>query len=97
MEIGVGHAIRSVYLYAVIHPATPPPAVLNNANCTAIKFQNAESLVVSPRLVGVNVCAHLAVHGLDRGAPEEPVAESDPVATEIHQRAAAAAIHIPEP
>ena len=97
MKIGIGHAIRSIYLDPVVHPATPPPAVLDNANCTALKFQNAKSFVISPRLVGVNVGAHLAVHRLDRGTPEEPVAESNPVATEIHERAAAAAIYIPEP
>src|SRR2546428_1817485 len=70
VKIGIGHAIRSIYLDPVVHPATPPPAVLDNANCTALKFQNAKSFVVSPRLVGVNVGAHLAVHRLDRGTPE---------------------------
>src|SRR6266700_3097864 len=97
VKIGVGHAVRPMYLDSVVHSATPPPAVLDNAYCTALKFQNANGLVVSSRLVGVNVGAHLAVHRLDRGTPKEPVAESNPVATEIHKRAAAAVIHIPEP
>src|ERR1700680_1315790 len=97
VKIGVGHALRSIYFDPVVHPATPPPAVLDHAYCTAFKFQNAKSLVVSPGLVGVNVGTHLAVHGLDRGTPEEPVTERNSVATEIHERTAAATIHIPEP
>src|ERR1700683_439432 len=47
--------------------------------------------------VCVDVGAHLAVDGFDRRAAEEPVGEGDAVAAEVHQRAAAAAVDVPEP
>src|SRR6202023_878006 len=50
VKIGVGHALRAMHLDPVVHSTTPPPAVLDNAHCTALTFQNANSFVVSSRL-----------------------------------------------
>src|SRR5207245_2767481 len=41
--------------------------------------------------------AHLAIDGLDRGAPEKKVAEGDAVAAEIHECTPAGTVYIPEP
>src|SRR5207253_7302001 len=65
--------------------------------CSSDLFKNAIGFVLCLRLVGVNVCAHLAVHGLYGRTPQEPVAERDPVAAQIHESPTPAAIHVPEP
>ena len=81
----------------VVHAATPSPTILDDTYRAVFEFKNAIGFVLCLRLVGVNVCAHLAVHGLYGRTPQEPVAERDPVAAQIHESPTPAAIHVPEP
>jgi len=45
----------------------------------------------------MNVGSELAIDGLDCGTTKEPVAEGNSMTAQIHQRATAAVIDIPEP
>src|SRR5258708_26555072 len=97
VQIGVGHAAFAAHFYPVVHAATTRPTVFDEPDGAIGEFENAERIVFGFGFVVVNVGAHLAIDGFDWRAPEEKVTKGDAVTAEVHERAAAGAIHVPDP
>ncbi len=97
VQVGVGHAVGAEDLDAIVHAAAARPTVFDQCHRAVGELHDAQRIVFGLSLVAVNVGAHLAIDRLDGGAIEEPVAEGDAVAAEVHEGAAAGAIHVPEP
>src|ERR1700722_4013013 len=97
VEIGVAATGFAEDFDLVVHAAAARPAIFDEGDGAVFEFQDAKRIVVGFRFSGVDVGAHLAVDGFDGRAAEEPIGEGDTVAAEIHERAAAAAIDVPEP
>ena len=97
MQICVGHAGSAENFDTIVHTAAARPTVFDQSDRAIGEFQDAERLIFRFCLIAVNVRAHLTVNSLDWRASQEPVAKRDAVTAEVHERAAARTIHVPEP
>src|SRR5262249_33976802 len=97
VQIGVGDARLAENLYAVVHAAASRPTVFHQSDGAIGELKNAERIVFGLRFVGVDVGTHLTVNGFNGRTAEKPVAECDAVTAEVHQRATAGTINVPEP
>src|SRR5258708_20799167 len=97
VQIGVGHAAFAAHFYPVVHAATTRPTVFDEPDGAIGEFENAKRTACGFGFVVVNVGAHLAINGFYWGASEEKITKGDAVTAEVHERAAAGAIHVPEP
>src|SRR6266404_752066 len=97
VQIGVGYAGFAEDFDAIVHTAAARPTVFDEAYGAVGEFEDAERIVFGFGFVVVNVGTHLTVDGLNWRTSEEPIAKGDAVTAEVHQRAAAGTIHIPEP
>ena len=81
----------------VVHAAGPIPAVLHHADGAALELDDRDRLVFALRATRVHLGRHLRVHALHLRLAEEPPAERDAVAAEVHDGAAARLFDVPEP
>src|SRR5262249_30683015 len=88
VQIRIGDAPFSVNLNTIFHPATPCPTVLNDSLGAVFEVEDANTVVLAPSLVLVDVCSHVTEDALDGGSAEEPVAERDPVTAHVHKHTA---------
>ena len=96
-QVGVGLTLVAEHLDAIVHPAGPVPAVLDHADRAVLELENRECFVIALGARPMDVRRHVRVDARDVGLAEEPPAEGDPVAPQVHRRSAPGLRHVPEP
>src|SRR5437016_12876541 len=96
-HVGVGLPLVAEHLDAVVHTARPVPAALDHPHGTVLELDERDRFVFTLRALSVDLRRHLRVDTLDAWLAEEPPAERDSVAPQVHDRAAARLLHVPKP
>ena len=97
MQISISNSAFSIYLDSVLHAAPPGPTVFNHTNCTIGELENADGIVFTFGLVGVNVSRHLAIYSFNIRPAKKPIAKGNAVTAHIHENTSARFFDIPKP
>src|SRR5690606_25718198 len=96
-QVGARLALRAIDLGLVINAARLGPAILRHAERPILKFDDAQAVILTLRLVAVHEGAHLRGDALHLRPVEDPASELDGVAAHVEQDATARQADVPEP
>src|SRR5262249_46568950 len=96
-QVGVRHALAAIDLGPVVHAAQAGPALFNQSDRVVRTFNDQDGSLFAARLVFVDIGAALSVHTGRFRPAEDPAGEFNSMTAHVHEHAAAAAVHGPEP